>query len=274
MRTALVANDRPRFAHALIYPVTVNTDSWCRISITDSSEFALHVDEIVTPRVRQAILDTRGASTFGGPNLGLGRGEVWLDSDEPGTVFNSDVWEVPGEECRNWNVEPTPTWLSSTWVFAAVATSQSSTSGLPPSRWEAASVQIDLDARNVEFALTVKSAERCRPLRFGHEKNQPVTRRLDPSFYSYIPENGPFFDIECSVKGAHGRVQRLYIRDETSLAAVGDDGFFVFFRPAGSVRKSTPASKGDPCSSNVSRCRAGLLCQLNVDGEYCEDPPR
>jgi len=274
MRESLITDDRARFAHALIYPVTVNTDSGCRVLIANPSQFATHLDQIVTPKVRRAIFDALGASTFGGPDLGFGNGDVWLVKSEPRTVFNSGIWEVPGEPCDNWDLEPAPAWLSNTWVFAAVAPSQSSTSGFAPSRWEAASLRIDLKAGNVELALTAKDAMRCRPLWFGHEKNQPLTRRLGPSFYGYTRNDGPFFDVECSVEGTHGRVQRLHIKDETSLVAVGDDGFFVFLRPADSVRDALPGSKGESCGTGAPRCRRGLLCQFNVvEGERCEPTP-
>jgi hypothetical protein len=265
LRDALATNDRERFAVALQYPVRVNTDSRCRVVLPDARAFLPLFDQIVTPQVRRVIAD---AATSGPPESfrqGLGVGEVWLRLDEPRTVFNVDAWGLVGAPCADWELQPMPPWITKEWVFAAVASAQSSLAPPPLQAWQRASLRFD--GRTGEARFRVEHEERCRPLRFGRLEDD-FPSRLDPSFYGYTGERAAFLDLECGTRPGHehGRVERVDVRSESSLIVQGNDGFFVLLRPASEIAAGAPAPRGAACGPSAVRCRPGLVCSLSLPG--------
>jgi hypothetical protein len=260
LRDALLKKDRAGFARAMAYPVRINTNSRCWVLLRDSPAFLKHFDEIVSPTVERAI---RTAKPDGSYRQGLAGGAVWLQQDDPPVIFNSEVWDIPGEPCDNWQVEPTPRWLHGNWVFAAVAGAEPTSDHASPSRWQNASLRIDLDAGTATLALRPGHARKCRPLVFGRTKNYAALK-LEPAAYGYTEEDGQFLNLECDVHGTHGSVERIYVRNEGSLIANADIASFVALRPSALVTPGLPATQGRACSSSAPRCEPPLVCRMST----------
>lgn len=277
LAAALASNDRERFARGLFYPVRVNTRSWCSASFANPNDFVRHFDGIMAANIRRAL--RQPLVQMGGRGAMLGNGDVWFTDPnfEPITAFNSDVWELKGVPCDGWQLEALPSWLGGTWRVASVAEVQGTLDPNPPTQWDDGWVRVDLEHATVDVALRKNNADRCKPLRFGHQLEEPELRGVDAASNGFKSALGkPYFlDLECSNRGK-AYCRRIDVLERALLALPGNDGFFVFLKPEQlEAPRPEKVAVGQPCGTPSARCVQGSVCVATADEpghprEQCE----
>jgi len=267
LQQALRGGDALRFAQGLRYPVRVNTNSWCEVAFKDAPQLAPHFEQVVTPKVRAAILDA--APPFGANIHGVmfGRGEVWLTHDND--VINTDSWDIPGMPCTNWKLEPMPAWLSGTFVYSSLAEDQGTIDPDPPSRWFSATLTIDLPGKATHGGLEQTQSWECRPLRFGYELELPTERSLgafENGFGSNVG-HAYFFDVGCPAPNGRVGIGRFELISRSLLAYQANDGFLIFLARVRPHRAITHEVAADQPCGGAEQCRPGLVCVARQESQ-------
>jgi hypothetical protein len=267
LQQALRSGDALRFARGLRYPVRVFTTSWCEVVFKDAPQLARHFEQVVTPKVRAAILDAASPYAANYEGVMLGRGEVWLVHDNDS--ISAESWDIAGVPCANWQLEPIPAWLSGSFAYSSLAEDQGTIDPDPPSRWFAATLTIDLPHEVTHGGLEHPRYWECRPLRFGYDLKPPEKRSLGAFENGFGSSLGHlyFFDLECPMAEGRMGVERFEVIDRSLLVNQANDGFLVFLarvQPDRAVRHEAAAEQ--PCGG-AEQCRPGLVCVARQESQ-------
>jgi hypothetical protein len=245
------------------YPVRVNTESWCPVDIPDAEAFVRSYREIVTPRLRNAVLKTRKPWRKDG--WAVGAGYVWLTPKQDGTAneftLNPGAWEVSGLACKHTVFEPIPDFVWGAWTITSLRATFETRDRSPEAYRSHGTLVLDAGTRSATFGLERHKHTKCAISAYGYLTADALVPRA-PEDYGLKESFDPprFLRVFCTAKdGRHA--EDIDVMGPTRLVTeIWDATYAVLARVPDPGTPKRIVKKGDECGEPTTVCGGGLVC--------------
>jgi len=250
------ASEGRSVAYALPYPVTVNTMSRCTATLGDPRTFSEYENQIVTGKVREALLFDKEPIHDQRHRAMLGSGAVWYvarEANNARVTLNVSTWKLPGLPCLNEKPLVLGHDLDGPWVPSSVCQITSRVVVAP----RLTRLTIDGDQLIANITSASEGSIACEIDRFSEIDYQDgiPSEALKCSIGDGTPR-GPALTVRCG-----GRAERVFVRsDELSLYSRDQSQFIRLRRES---RHGSALDAGQPCGSVPSGCKVGLICDAS-----------
>jgi hypothetical protein len=249
-------------AYALPYPITVNTMSGCNATLDDPRTFSKYENQIVTGKVREALLSDKEPIHYQRHRAMLGSGAVWYvqEANKARVTLNVATWKLPGLLCLNENPLVLGHDLDGPWLPSSVC--QITSKVVVAARLTRLTIDSDQLVANV--TSTTVGDQACEIDRFSEiDYQEGIPSEALHCSVGDGTQRGRALTLRCG-----GRAVRVFVRtDQLSLYSLDESQFIRLRRES---RREHALDTGQPCGSVSSGCKIGLICDASNNAhEIC-----